>query len=229
MQYRLEGKMDVVLPPNERGAEAKNGLFKEKGFCVEIEGVSEEDAKQRAIYMIKSKKAFDCPRNFQFAKIEIVSHDELGEIGKFIFESLKIKWLKENHHLEQMGFKPDTLMRPEEIPLAQAGGSSILRYINPETNRCQEYFQLDFPQQMTPLILKVANNKKEVEAAVDLIFNEVYIEEIMEGDGDHHSMTYGQNVIPAYYIQSEKAYILANSPGKLQQLIREVVSTTKKS
>lgn len=226
MEYRLEGKMDIVLPLAERGTRAKDDFWGEKDFCVEVEAISEEDAKQRATFKIRMERIVESPRNFRFSKIEPASHDELGIIGKFVFENLKRKWLRENYHLEQVGagFRPDELLMPEKIRPAQGGGYPILRHIDPETKKYLRVPQLEFPQKITPLVLKVANNKKEAEAAVDLIFDEVYVEPEMEGDGDHHSMTYGQEVIPVYYIQTEKAFAIAKNPEKLRQLINERMS-----
>jgi hypothetical protein len=226
MEYRLEGKMEVILPPAERGTGAKNGLWEDKDFRAEVEAISEEDAMQRATFKIQVESMVESPRNFQFTKVELVSNDELGKMGKFVFENLKRKWLRENYHLERVGagFKPDELLRPEKIHPAQGGGLPILRYIDPETRQYIRVPQLDFPQKITSLILKVVNDEKEAEAAVDLIFGEVYVEPEMEGDGDHHSMTYGQEVIPVYYIRTEKAFALAKNPEKLRQLIGERMS-----
>jgi len=174
------------------------------------------------------EKAVDSPRNFRSENIQPASHTELGELGRWVFEEIMRKWLKENYHLERHGFKPDILSKPELIPAAQGGGFPKIRYIDPET---EVYFrdpQLNFPQKITPLILSVVKDKREAQAAIDLLFGRVHVAEKTEGDGDHHSATYGEKIIPVYYIRTEEAIALARNSEELRRLINEKLTETPK-
>lgn len=224
MQFRVEGIMDVVAPVAER----KDGFLKEETFSVEVVADSEDEALRRAHWKLQMERFVDSPRNFRSENVQPVSHMELGELGRWVFEEVVRKWLKENYPLESHGFKPDVLSKPELIPPAQGGGLPKVRYIDPETGVYFRDPQLNFPQKITPLILRVVKDKREAKAAIDLIFERVSVAEEKEGDGDHHSMTYGEEVIPVYYIRTEEALSLAKNPEELRQLIDKKLAGTPK-
>ena len=129
-------------------------------------------------------------------------------LGEWVSEKVVQRWREENsNYLSSHGWKIDILDHPESIPPSQPGnfpGTSIS--YNPE-----------FPLKITPLISDTTSNREEAEVAIDEIFNQISRYETGEKDGDHHSITYGEEVFTSYHIDTQSAITLAEDTERLYQ------------
>jgi hypothetical protein len=141
------------------------------------------------------------------------------DLEKTIIEMVKARWLHENEHLRNAGFSPDILSTPSKIGQSQAGGGPLIRCVPSDEGGWVEDIQNHFPNIVCPLIQQAAENIAEAGAALEEIFCRIQIREQAEEDGDHHSITYGEPVFTAYYLDIEEAVRVARDTDRLRDLV----------
>ena len=109
-------------------------------------------------------------------------------LENWVEKNVRERWDRENNeYLQSQGFEKDILQHPEKIPAVQAGdypGSAIS-------------YDKDFPVKAVSGILSAASNKEEAEAYINEVFSRIERKSEPVADGDHHSITYGENVFTA--------------------------------
>lgn len=94
-------------------------------------------------------------------------------------------------------------------------GRDIMGSLGPEKEDPAQYLA----QRLTGPILKSVRNKKEAQIAIELAFQHIGSTQVMEGDGDHHSMAYGEEV-PVYYHVLDDAIIFAQNTDELRSQLK---------
>lgn len=211
------------------GSEAADRVIKSMPYSREIGMLkahnpdsAQKKAREQIELILSSDKNHCWDHQKKRYRLDIGEAIQMSPLDIYVYQAVQERFDRENYKfllkyfepsfLSKHGIGPNAVAKPEPMPPTQAGGGPLIDY------------KKGFQQQVSPLILDIVRDEAEAKIAMDLIFENIKRKEVPLEDGDHHSITYGEEIFVGYFITTKEAFALAKNKDKLKKLIWERLS-----